>query len=509
MEMKCEVFISYSSEDAEVANAVCNKLEGSGVKCWIAPRDIMPGETYSKAIIHAIRTCRIMVFVFSSTSNNSEYVMRELDSAVDEKTIIIPFRIEDILPSDSIKFLIKAAHWLDAFPGPSAEHYDALIKTVKMHLDRECVDDRDAVLTEPGGDIKTGLSGKEDAQIPVSKDRSQASKLNEYEKGLQLLGDLLKQKHWMSCVRKCGAILEKAMKQLLKDLLDSNKESTFHETVMEVQDKTGKGESSYKHFELPQLIDFYRNASIFDELRKHLTSNLHKTKKIDWDKIAEWHDVSKHPGGTPNIDEGDAMQMLYWTKIFLYDCELAGSGPRVSPVSEDKRALGECPYCEEPLQKDWNFCPECGVALKVTCEACHRVLAPDFRICPYCETPVSRRGFGEADSIQKAREEYRVLCVGTYLDGVMNIRERHFLDSKRLELGLTAEEAERIERQCAPENIVEYTRLVEGVLVDGIITDDERTFLKKKAKELDLDDWITGQIEEVVTEAIKETIGNL
>ena len=39
------VFISYASQDKAVAEAVCQALEKAGVACWIAPRDVVPGES--------------------------------------------------------------------------------------------------------------------------------------------------------------------------------------------------------------------------------------------------------------------------------------------------------------------------------------------------------------------------------------------------------------------------------------------------------------------------------
>ena len=105
--MSYEVFISYSGKDKAVAETVLTKLEANGINCWIAPRDILEGTEYARAIIGAIRECPIMIFIFSEISNNSQFVMRELDSAVDESMKIIPFRIEEVQPSDSIKFYIN------------------------------------------------------------------------------------------------------------------------------------------------------------------------------------------------------------------------------------------------------------------------------------------------------------------------------------------------------------------------------------------------------------------
>lgn len=45
------IFISYSSKDKNVADALCHYLEERGVPCWIAPRDILPGQTWAGAIV--------------------------------------------------------------------------------------------------------------------------------------------------------------------------------------------------------------------------------------------------------------------------------------------------------------------------------------------------------------------------------------------------------------------------------------------------------------------------
>ena len=508
--MSYQVFISHSKKNKPIADAVLEKLEANGIKCWIAPRNILPGTEYAEAIIGAIRKCPIMVFIFSAISNESHYVMRELDSAVEEQMKIVPFRIEDVQPSDSIKFFIKAPQWLDAFPEPKEEHFEELINAVKQHLGEKGEDDeRGMASTDLEETKQVRQSSTETTQISVAKDSGGERELNEYEKGLQSTGGLLKKKRWGLCIKECGVLFEKALRIILQDLLDSLENKKVRETIMATQKRIGKDKSSLKSFGLAQLVDLLEAEEVFGELQKKLTSNLHKTKKINWDQAVEWYSASKHSDDIASLDESDAMQMAYWLKVFMYDCELAGGAPTVAPVPKEALSLEECPYCKEPIKGDWKFCPECGVALKVTCEACHRVLAPDFRICPYCEAPVSRRGGAETDEAQRAQDEFRLLCVGTYLDAVINIRERNLLDTKRLELGLTTDQAEKIERQCAPENVVEYTRLVEGVLVDGIITEDERAFLQKKAKELDLDSWVADQIEKTTIETQKDTLGEI
>ena len=53
--MPGRVFISHASEDREIAQAVCEAIEGRGVPCWIAPRDITPGKDYAQALSRIVR----------------------------------------------------------------------------------------------------------------------------------------------------------------------------------------------------------------------------------------------------------------------------------------------------------------------------------------------------------------------------------------------------------------------------------------------------------------------
>jgi hypothetical protein len=90
--MAHEVFISYSSKDKPVADAICSGVESRGMRGWMAPRDILPGATWGEAIVNAIRESKVMVLVLSSSSNESVQVLREVERAVNKGVIILPFR---------------------------------------------------------------------------------------------------------------------------------------------------------------------------------------------------------------------------------------------------------------------------------------------------------------------------------------------------------------------------------------------------------------------------------
>src|SRR5438067_129983 len=76
-----DVFISHSINDKTTADAICATLEASGIGCWIAPRNILPGKEWGEAIIEAINSCRVMVLVLSAQSNQSPQVRREVERA--------------------------------------------------------------------------------------------------------------------------------------------------------------------------------------------------------------------------------------------------------------------------------------------------------------------------------------------------------------------------------------------------------------------------------------------
>lgn len=128
--MAHDVFVSYSSKDKVVADAVCARLESRGVRCWIAPRDVQPGINYGAAIIDAIHGSRVMVLVLSSSANASPHIPHEIERAVSAGVTILPFRIEDVTPAKSLDLFIGSVHWLDALTPPLDRHLDHLAESV-------------------------------------------------------------------------------------------------------------------------------------------------------------------------------------------------------------------------------------------------------------------------------------------------------------------------------------------------------------------------------------------
>jgi hypothetical protein len=133
--MPFEVFISHSLKDKATAQAVCAKLEGARVRCWIAPRDIRPGADWAESIIAALGTCKVMVLIFSAHADASPQVRREVQRAFERGLTVVPFRIEDVNPSASLEYYIGSVHWLDALTHPMEDHIDQLVSLVTAITD--------------------------------------------------------------------------------------------------------------------------------------------------------------------------------------------------------------------------------------------------------------------------------------------------------------------------------------------------------------------------------------
>jgi formylglycine-generating enzyme required for sulfatase activity len=135
--MAHDVFISHSSKDKVIADAMCAALEQARIRCWMAPRDVLPGRAFSGQIKRAIEGCRVMVLVFSSHSNDSEEVLREVQLAARMRCHIVNFRLEDVSVSDDLDYYLTVPHWLDAVTPPIEQHGQQLVRSVQMLLDLE------------------------------------------------------------------------------------------------------------------------------------------------------------------------------------------------------------------------------------------------------------------------------------------------------------------------------------------------------------------------------------
>lgn len=132
--MPHHAFLSYSSEDRQAAESLCEVLEAAGVRCWVAPRDVVPGMDYAEAIVDAIDQSRVFVLLLSSRSNASPHVRREAERAASLGMRIVPLRLENVIPEKSLQYFIGSSHWLDALAPPYEPHFQKAAAAIQRHL---------------------------------------------------------------------------------------------------------------------------------------------------------------------------------------------------------------------------------------------------------------------------------------------------------------------------------------------------------------------------------------
>jgi len=121
------VFVSYASQDADVAQRLCAGLEAAGLQCWIAPRDVRPGESYAAAIVQAISSCRMLVLVLTASAVDSAHVLREVERASSKKRPILSVRLDDVALPPELEYFLSINQWLDAAGGSTENVLPALV----------------------------------------------------------------------------------------------------------------------------------------------------------------------------------------------------------------------------------------------------------------------------------------------------------------------------------------------------------------------------------------------
>lgn len=130
------VFISYSSADKPIADAICHHLEEGGVRCWIAPRDI-DSTDWAGSIIDGLRRSDVFVVVISHNSISSPEVTKEVTEATRVCRYILPFKVDDEDLSDRLRYHLGPCHWLDAVAPPLESRIEELLQRIRNLSDED------------------------------------------------------------------------------------------------------------------------------------------------------------------------------------------------------------------------------------------------------------------------------------------------------------------------------------------------------------------------------------
>lgn len=115
-DFKYAAFISYSSKDDAIAQQFRALLEARGLKCWIAPRDLVPGRDWASEIVRGIDNSGSLVLLVSPRSNASKQVLKEVDQALQREKPVLPIMLEKVLLAPSLNYYIATIHWIQYRP---------------------------------------------------------------------------------------------------------------------------------------------------------------------------------------------------------------------------------------------------------------------------------------------------------------------------------------------------------------------------------------------------------
>lgn len=152
--MNVDVFISHHTNSSRhIVEAIANKLESIGIRCWHSSRDIVGGD-YATSIMQALTTCRIFLLVLNRPASESAHVLNELEIATGrlgkkEDLAIVPFHIADEEIALAAQYYLRRHHWIDAMTPPMYQRVEELARHVAMLLGRESAEPIAAAAEKP------------------------------------------------------------------------------------------------------------------------------------------------------------------------------------------------------------------------------------------------------------------------------------------------------------------------------------------------------------------------
>jgi S-DNA-T family DNA segregation ATPase FtsK/SpoIIIE len=145
-------FISYSSKNRSSADAMIALLRQRHIDVWVAPDDIPPGSKYAQVIGRAIKECACMVLLFTNDAQNSSWVPKEVERAINYKKTIIPVQLEEVQLNEEFELYISTEQII------SVDRIDEKSDKIQWVID--------SVIAKTGQN--TPASGKEQTPDPAS-----------------------------------------------------------------------------------------------------------------------------------------------------------------------------------------------------------------------------------------------------------------------------------------------------------------------------------------------------
>ncbi len=168
------IFLSHSTIDGELANYICESFESRGLSCWIAPRNIRPGEDWASSITNAISEADVFFILYSKHSIKSSQCAKEIGIADRKKKYIIPYKIDDTEPEGAFDYYLTGCQWFIIDPSTGEYKMDELCDAIKGVILQKNDEEQQLAEIVPVqnnvSDVRPEVVLSQSAQVKVNQD---------------------------------------------------------------------------------------------------------------------------------------------------------------------------------------------------------------------------------------------------------------------------------------------------------------------------------------------------
>ncbi|WP_288682509.1 toll/interleukin-1 receptor domain-containing protein [uncultured Eubacterium sp.] len=124
-------FISYSTGKQEYADILRKHLKQNNIKTWMAPEDIPIGMDYPAVINKAIKGCSCLVLILTEAAQESEWVKREVDRAINYKKPLFTILMDNVSLNDTFELFTSISQSISVTDNfESSEKKEVIVKSI-------------------------------------------------------------------------------------------------------------------------------------------------------------------------------------------------------------------------------------------------------------------------------------------------------------------------------------------------------------------------------------------
>ncbi len=118
--MASRIFLSYAREDADEVDRIRAELVAAGHDVWVDTTDLRGGDHWRAGIVAGIEQADSVVVVLSRSSVGSDHVLTEVQIASEQRTRIVPVRLEDAKVTGGLRYSLSGLQETDLATDPKA-----------------------------------------------------------------------------------------------------------------------------------------------------------------------------------------------------------------------------------------------------------------------------------------------------------------------------------------------------------------------------------------------------